>query len=223
MKTAVIYTRVSTMKQVDTGISLETQLDILRKYCDLNNFDKVIEISDAGLSGKNTKRPGFEKVMDLVRKKKINAIVVYSLSRFGRNTVDIIQSIDVINKNGISFHSYTEKLDTTSASGKFFLTLLSALSQMERDVISERTKAALSYKKSIGECIGQIPFGKNLKDRKLIINRRESFILKTIKEWRDKGYSYNEIVDKLELMGAKNKNGEVSWHKSQVIRLLKNN
>jgi site-specific DNA recombinase len=223
MKTAVIYTRVSTMKQVENGISLETQLDILRKYCDLNDFDKVIEISDAGLSGKNTKRPGFEKVMDLVRKKKIDAIVVYSLSRFGRNTVDIIQSVDVINKNGISFHSYTEKLDTTSPSGKFFLTLLSALSQMERDVISERTKAALSYKKSMGECIGQIPFGHDSKNGKLIINKSEFLVLNSIKEWRNEGHSYNEIVNRLVLTKAKNKNGEVKWYKSQVIRLLQNN
>ena len=223
MKTAVIYTRVSTLKQVENGVSLDAQLDVLKKYCELNGFDKVIEIEDAGISGKNIRRPGFAEMLELINKKKVDAVIVYSLSRFARNTVDVIQSIELINKNGISFHSYTEKIDTSTAAGKFFLTLLSALAQMERDVISERTKAALAYKKSIGECIGQIPFGYDLVNGRLVVNESELTVLNRIKNQRKKGFSYNRIVTELEKMKAKNKHGKVSWHKSQVIRLLKNN
>ncbi len=77
MKTAIIYTtRVSTLKQVENGVSLDAQLDVLKKYCELNGFDKVIEIEDAGISRKNIRRPGFSEMLELINKKKVDAVVV---------------------------------------------------------------------------------------------------------------------------------------------------
>ncbi len=220
MNTAINYIRVSTLKQAD-GISLEAQSSLLKKYAELNGYDNVIEIQDI-LSGKNVNRPGFQEMMQLVEKKKVNAIFVYSLSRFGRNVVDVIQNISLLNKSHVEFYSYSEKIDTSSANGKFFLTLLSALAELEKNIISERTKMALNCKREKSEKIGSVPYGCDCFDGKnLTENAEERATLNLMRELRIQKCSYSEIVTRLTKAGRKNKRGQVRWHKSQVIRLLK--
>jgi DNA invertase Pin-like site-specific DNA recombinase len=79
-----------------------------------------------------------------------------------------VNLIEKLEGQGIAFHSISEKVDTKSATGKFFLTIISAIAQMERDLIAERTKDALGHKKDRGEWCGRIPFGFRVEDNHLV-------------------------------------------------------
>ena len=147
MKTTIIYIRVSTSQQAENGLSLENQLKRLREYCKYHGFQNIIEISDEGISGKSTNRPGFQKMIELAKKHQIDNVIVYSLSRFARNTIDTIKTMNLFNKLDVSFHSITESLDTSTAIGRFFISTLASLSQLEREQIGERTKSVLQMKK----------------------------------------------------------------------------
>jgi len=219
----VIYVRVSTTGQVLNGVSLENQIERCNHYASMHQYSKPIVLADEGISGKSTNRPGFQSLLEMINKKQVDNVIVYSLSRFARNVVDTVNVIELMNKKGISFHSITESIDTTTAVGRYFLFTLSALAQLEREQISERTKSVLQYKKSKGERIGSIPYGFSLANDKktLVKNRREQSIIKTIVDCKDKdGLSYNKIISKLSEMKIKNRAGN-NWHRSQVIILYK--
>lgn len=147
MSVAIIYLRVSTSKQAETGFSLDNQLSRLQAYALVHNYTNVKVISDEGISGRSTKnRVGFNEMIELVKSKECSAIIVYSLSRFARNVKDTIETIDLLNKYGVSFHSLTESIDTNTAVGRFFLTTLSALAQLESEQMGERIKSVLDRK-----------------------------------------------------------------------------
>lgn len=221
MKT-ILYIRVSTTQQVNDGISLEAQEQRLIQYCEFNGLEVVGILKDEGLSGSNANREGYRKLMDMVMTKEIDAVAVYSLSRFARNTVEVLKSIELMNKNNIQFHSLTEKIDTTSPTGRFFLTTLAALGQLEREQISERTKDALAHKKSKGERTGGIPFGYELDEDgiHLIENQREQSIISIVLSLKELGYSYRNIAKELENRGLKNKTHRIKWSATQIFRIL---
>ncbi len=222
---AILYTRVSTTKQVVDGVSLENQERRLHQYAGLHNYNDLDLITDEGFSGKNTNRLGFNQVMQLVKENKCNAVIVYSLSRFARNTVDTLKCIELMNKKEIAFHSLTEQIDTTTPIGRFFLTTLAGLAQLEREQIAERTKSALQHKKSKGERVGQIPFGKKLDvdGITLIDDEQEMKVIQLVKRLRKQGKSYQKIADELIKRRFKNKFGNVKWNSTQICRILNKN
>ena len=224
MKT-IIYTRVSTTQQSENGHSLKNQLHKLNQYCDLNNLNDITVITETK-SGKNISgREGFKRMIELVKTKEYSNVVVYSLSRFGRNTVDVLKTIELFNKYDVSFHSLSENLNTQSSTGKFFLTVLSGLSQLEREQISERVSDVLKFKKENGERVRQIAFGYSYAEsiNKVVKDKSESFTINLIKRMRNKGYSFQSIADELVKRNRKNKNGDVRWFKQNVHRLYSKN
>lgn len=219
---AILYIRVSTAKQVKEGDSLEMQENKLRKYAELKGFDEIEVITDAGLSGKNDNREGYQKVMEAIKEKKTNAVIVYSLSRFARNTMDTLNAINLMTKKRVAFHSLTENIDTTSPMGNFFITVMAGLAELERKQIGERTKAVLQTKRDKGERVGQIPFGKKLdkKTGKLVDHKTEQRAIEIVKELHKNGLSYAKIADELEQRNLFNKSGRANWNKTQVFRIL---
>ncbi len=201
------YIRVSTEEQVKTGVSLETQESKIRDYVRLNDLDseKLIILRDEGESGKNLRRDAIQELIKKVEDKEVDTIVVYKLDRLCRNTLDMLNLIQKFEKYGVSFHSITEKIDTKTAMGKFFITVLSALAQMERDQISERTKGALSYKRSQGGRAGGIPYGykSNGKKKSAMLTKddKEQKVLGVILEAHRLGRSYNWIANELNRSG----------------------
>jgi site-specific DNA recombinase len=140
MITTIGYIRVSTDEQVREGVSLENQEEKIRDYCKLKDFEIIEIIQDAGISAKNLRRPGAQRVIGMAQEKIIDAVVVYKLDRMFRSTVDALETTKQFDKWNVSFHSIKEALDTKSAMGKFFFTLTAALAEMEREIIGERTK-----------------------------------------------------------------------------------
>ena len=220
---AIAYVRVSTTLQASEGISLDNQIIKVKAYCELNDLELVSIVKDEGISAKNLKgRPNAIAMLNEAVKNKY-CIIVYKLDRMFRNTVDALTTISQMDKKGVVFHSINEKLDTSSAMGKFFITMLAALAELERNVVSERTKDALQNKKSQGFRVGNIPFGWSLGelDQKLIKNKDEQVILKKMKSLKSKGLSFQKIADSLNLKGLSTRTGG-QFKKQNVHQILKN-
>lgn len=165
------YSRVSTLEQSREGVSLANQEHKIRAYADLKDMELVEMIVEEGKSGKTMNRLGLQKIINLIDKKEIDGVICYKLDRLTRKTRDLLYLIeDVFAKNDIQFISLNENIDTSSASGKFFLTVMGAMAQMERDLIAERTIDALQELTRQGRRLGspdKLPFGFKSKKRKM--------------------------------------------------------
>ena len=221
--TAIGYVRVSTEDQAKEGVSLDNQKAKIEAYCQLKDLELSEIVEDAGISAKNLKRPGVQKVLRMARKKQVDAIVVYKLDRIFRSTVDALETTKMFDKWGVSFHSIEETLDTQSAMGRFFFTLTAALAEMERRIIGERTKAALSHKRSRNEKTGgDVPYGYDLTPAGILIkNHTEQKGIRLIRRLHQKGYSLRGICTELEREGYKTKRGNSKWHPQTVAGILK--
>ncbi|OPY71008.1 MAG: DNA-invertase hin [Syntrophorhabdaceae bacterium PtaU1.Bin034] len=135
---AVGYVRVSTDEQAREGISLENQRAKIEAYCELHDLTLVEILEDAGKSGKDLNRDGIQALMEAIKGRKIDAVVVYKLDRLSRRVKDTLSLMDLVEKRLVAFHSITERIDTKTAMGKFFLNIMASMNQWERDTISER-------------------------------------------------------------------------------------
>lgn len=218
---AIGYVRVSTEEQAKEGVSIEAQKAKIRLYAELKDLDLVGIIEDAGISAKNLKRPGLQRILEMARNKEVEAVIILKLDRMFRNTVDALKTSEELDKRGVALHSINENLDTKSAMGKFFFTLTAALAEMERNVISERTEMALQHKKSKNERVGHIPFGYHLAADGIHLeaDENEQWILREIQILKDQGLSLRKIADELNNRGVENR-GSI-WNHVSVKRVAK--
>ena len=218
MKQAIGYVRVSTEQQVDDGISLDAQRAKIESWCSANDYELADIFVDAGISGKNMdKRAGLQSALKAIEKDV--ALIVYSLSRLARSTHDTLCIADTINKSGADLVSITERIDTTGAMGKMMFTLMAAFNQLERDITSERTKAALNHKKLRGEKYSPIPFGYSEIDGRLVEVAAKAEIVANIMQKRQSGKTLAQIAEHLNANGIRGKKGG-KWHASTVRYLL---
>ena len=221
MATAIGYIRVSTEGQATDGVSLDAQRAKIEAWCSLNDYDLGAVHVDAGISGKNCNRPGLQAALSACGKG--DALVVYSLSRLSRSIRDTMDISDKLAKVGADLVSLSEKIDTTSASGKMVFRLLAVMNEFERDQISERTKSALQHKKSKSERVGTINFGFKLSDDgvTLIEDFEEQKVISAILSMRDAGLSLRKIVVELERKGFLSRSGQ-PFQLKQVHRITAN-
>lgn len=134
-----IYVRVSTTNQAEEGYSIDGQLDSLTKYCEAMGWSVYQKYIDAGFSGGKLERPDILKLIKDAKRGVFDTVLVYKLDRLSRNVQDTLYLVkEVFNKNEVHFVSLQENLDTSSAMGNLFLTLLSAIAEFEREQIKER-------------------------------------------------------------------------------------
>lgn len=214
------YIRVSTDEQAREGVSLENQRDKIAAYCSLNDMVLLETITDEGISAKNLNRDGMKTLISLAKQGKIDAVIVYKLDRLSRSVKDTIELVELFEKHKIAFHSIVDHIDTKTATGRFFLNIMSSLAQMERELIGERTKDALSHKIVKGERVGHVPFGYVLdRDGKTLLeNPREQEAIRLISELHHKGHTYRAICRELEAKAYAAKEG--TWHPQKVKNIL---
>jgi DNA invertase Pin-like site-specific DNA recombinase len=145
-----IYARVSTKDQ-----SCELQVRDLRAYCTARGFDLVREYVDVGQSGAKDSRPALNKLMDGARKRQFDAIVVWRFDRFARSTKHLLAALEEFRSLGIQFISYQENIDTSSALGQALFTIVSAVAQLERDLIRERVSVGIRNARANGKKLGR--------------------------------------------------------------------
>ena len=157
-----IYTRVSTAMQVD-GFSLDAQKDEIMRYVQYKKMYVCGEYTDEGKSGKNIQgRPGFQQMIDDIveRKDDVSFVICFKLSRFGRNTADILNSLKIMKRYGVHLICVKENIDSSLDSGKMMISILGAMAEIERDNISVQTMAGRREKARQGGWNGGIaPYG----------------------------------------------------------------
>lgn len=155
-----IYTRVSTDHQIDKD-SLPMQRKDLVAYCELVIGTKSYEVfEDAGYSGKNTIRPGFQEMMSRIRSGEFSHVLVWKIDRISRNLLDFAQMYAELKKLGVAFISKNEQFDTSSAMGEAMLKIILVFAELERNMTSERVTATMISRASVGSWNGgHVPFG----------------------------------------------------------------
>ena len=149
MKVA-IYTRVSTNDQ-----SVQMQSSDLKRYCDQRGFQVYKEYCDQGISGVKDKRPALDELMDDAKKRRFDAVLCWRFDRFARSTKHLITALEEFRHLGIDFISYQENIDTSSPLGKAMFTIVSAIAELERNILLERVKAGLKRAKESGKILGR--------------------------------------------------------------------
>lgn len=160
MKVA-IYARVSSNDQ-----QIDTQLIPLRDYCRRVNYEVIDEYVDDGFSGKDDKRPAFERLIADLRVGKAEGVVCYKLDRIGRSLQHLLNLFEEFSNRNISFVSLSQNIDTTTPEGRMFLKMLMVLSEYERELIVARTKDGLSRALRQGKTLGRPKGSKDKKRRR---------------------------------------------------------
>ncbi len=182
-KECYIYTRVSTSMQVD-GYSLDAQKDKLRKYADFQDMVIVGEYSDEGKSGKSVEgRPEFLQMLRDIEEGKdhVSFVLVFKLSRFGRNAADVLTSLQKMQDFGVNLICVEDGIDSSKDSGKLMISVLSAVAEIERENILVQTMEGRRQKAREGKWNGGFaPYGYKLVDGELEIAEDEAEIIRLI-------------------------------------------
>lgn len=166
----VAYCRVSTEEQAAEGFSIEGQADRLRQYAELHGLGPVFVITDPGRSGKDLNRPGLLQILQMVDEGHVSHVLVWRLDRLSRNLGDLIGLADRFGQANVSLHSFTEKLDLSSATGRMFYNILGSFAQFYREQLSENVRLGMRQAASKGFWTNRPPTGYDLEDGVLIPN-----------------------------------------------------
>lgn len=196
-KNAGIYIRVSTEDQAREGFSLGEQQEKLEQLCKYKDY-KVFKIyKDAGISAKDMEhRPAFQQMLQDMRAGKINYIVAYKLDRVTRSVRDLEVLISDLEKHNCYLVCDRDDVNTSTANGRFFVRMLTVLSQLEIEIVSERTKFGLTGAIKCGHIPGTCPLGyKRDESKKVIIDETTKDVILRIFNMYLEGKSFQTIAN----------------------------
>ncbi len=149
---AVIYSRVSTTRQ-----TTDNQLLELREVCHRNNWSIVAELTDNGISGSKGKadRPAFATLHQMVTRRQIDIVVVFSIDRLGRSLTDLVSFMSELEAKRVDFYSHLQAIDSRTPAGRLSFAIFSAIAEFEKTLIRERVMAGLARAKAQGKRLGR--------------------------------------------------------------------
>ena len=223
MKKVIGYVRVSSEIQKRKNNSIPLQKKKIKEYCSLNDFDLIDVYEDDGVSGMSIdKRNGFKSMVEFMKENKIDGIVVWSLSRLGRRMKDVVEFMDFLKSNNIGFFSIKENLSNDDKIGSLIMNILSSINEFEVEVIRERIKDVKRNKKENGEVYGRMMYGYNNINGKMIENKEEKRVIRRVKNFRSRGWSWRKISDRLNDEGIKSKENKI-WYDGSLYNMMRNN
>lgn len=177
------YTRVSTSMQID-GYSLDAQKTRMKNFAAFNDYEIAGEYEDAGKSGKSVEgRVEFNRMMRDIKSGKdgVSFVLVFKLSRFGRNAADVLSTLQVMQDYGVNLICVEDGIDSSKDAGKLMISVLSAVAEIERENIRIQTMEGRIQKAREGKWNGGVPpYGYKLVEGKLIVNEEEAPAIRTI-------------------------------------------
>ena len=196
-KTAGVYIRVSTEDQAREGFSLGEQEEKLLQLCNFKDLEVYKVYKDAGISAKDMEhRPQFQAMLQDMKEGKINYIVAYKLDRITRSVRDLEELISVLEQYNCFLLCDRDDVNTSTANGRFFVRMLTVLSQLEIEIVSERTKFGLNGAIKSGHIPGQRPFGyKSADDKRMIIDNATRPYVEKIFDMYLEGKSFQQIAN----------------------------
>src|SRR3569623_1635153 len=209
---AIGYVRVSTDRQAEQGVSLEAQEAKIRAMATVQGAELLDVIVDGGESAKSLNRPGLKRLLEMMNKGEIEAIIIAKLDRLTRSVKDLCGLLELLEKRKVALISVAESLDTSSAAGRLVITIMGAVSQWEREAIGERTRDALRHKRAQGYRAGNLPFGYRLAQdgRTLEPEHTEQKAISEIHRLRRGGTSLRRIARLLNDQGLRTRRG-TAW------------
>ena len=225
-----IYTRVSTTMQIE-GYSLDAQKARMKAYAAFNDYEIVGEYEDAGKSGKSTEgRLAFNRMLEDICADKdgVSYVLVFKLSRFGRNAADVLSTLQIMQDHGVNLICVEDGIDSSKDAGKLMISVLSAVAEIERENIRVQTMEGRIQKAREGKWNGGFaPYGYKLKKGKLIINEDEAPAIRTIFDlYVNTSKGATGIAKHLELLGIgkiPRQNGTCPLFNAQLIRRILEN
>ena len=219
-KIAGIYIRVSTEDQAREGFSLGEQEEKLRQLCNYKEYEVYKVYCDAGISAKDMEhRPKFQEMLQDMRDGKINYIVAYKLDRVTRSVRDLEELITQLEKYNTYLVCDRDDVNTSTANGRFFVRMLTVLSQLEIEIVSERTKFGMVGAIKSGHLPGIKPLGyKNDSTRKTIIDSTTAPIIKRVFELYLQGKTYLQIAKIFNEENILNK----KWRDTYIEKIINN-
>lgn len=208
---ALLYARVSTTMQVEDGVSLDVQERTLKQAGEMYGFSESELVKEEGRSGKNVS--GRPKLIDALKRLDAgdaDALIVTRIDRLARSTKDFLDIVDRANKNNWRLILLDLNLDTSTYQGRFVVTIMSALAEMERGIIAERAKDIHKDRRERG-----VVWGVDIGPKQVVspILREKVLVLRKL------GYSYKNIADTLNRQGIETPRGK-SWYPSSVKNIL---
>lgn len=224
---AVGYCRVSSQDQID-GTSLTVQEDQIRGYAALKGLELVGIFVDAGISGGKplALRPEGAHMVAALDSGEGEAVIITKLDRGFRSASDCLNCVETWERKGIALHILSlggQTIDTSTPTGKFFITVMAGAAELERNLIRERCNDGRKARRAQGQRIGEIPFGYSLADdgKALVTSGEEQEAISLALKLRAEGHSAASIARELNRRDIRTKKGSATWTHVQVIRLLK--
>ena len=196
-KVAGVYIRVSTEDQAREGFSLGEQEEKLLQLCKFKGLDVYKVYKDAGISAKDMEhRPQFQEMLKDMKGGKLNYIIAYKLDRITRSVRDLEELISVLEQYNCFLLCDRDDVNTSTANGRFFVRMLTVLSQLEIEIVSERTKFGLNGAIKSGHIPGQRPFGyKSAEDKRMVIDNATRPYVEKIFDMYLEGKSFQQIAN----------------------------
>lgn len=179
-----IYTRVSTSKQVEEGSSLEAQYKRIMEYASYDHMTVVRTYTDEGISGKSAdNRDGFMQMMEDIQNNRdgVKFVLVFKLSRFGRNAADILYYLQQMQDRGVNLICVEDHIDSSDGTGKLMVSIMGAMAEIERENILTQSMAGRKNKAANGGWNGGFaPYGYKIENGKIIVDEEQAEIVKII-------------------------------------------
>ena len=222
-KRAALYARVSTDEQAQEGYSLDAQLDVMRAYCDIHELEIAGEYVDDGYSGTNIRRNAYNFMFSPDERKKWDVLIVMKMDRIHRNSRNFMDMMQDLNRHKQQFISTYDRIDTSTAVGRFAMDMIQRIAQLESEQIGERTYMGMREKaESFAGILGfNAPFGYSFEDGKLVIVEDEAEIVRDIYNRYQNGSTMDEIAFYLNTNHLLTKNNN-PWNKYNLRTVLHN-
>ena len=224
IKNCAIYTRVSTENQAEKEFSsCQSQEEKIRSFIQSQNNWEIFKVySDQGFSGATLNRPALQGLLEDIKQKKIDIILVYKIDRLTRSPKDFYQLMELFEKYNVSFISITERFDTSTPAGRLLRNIMLTFAQFERELASERTRDKMLERAKKGLWNGGIvPYGYKKENKKLVINQKEAEIVKIIYEIYITTGSLSKVYNELKTKNIKNRQRKI-FNKSHLENILRN-
>jgi len=218
------YCRISSEMQIKKNNSVNMQIDYINEYCKRMNYNLINVFKDEGISGKIKNREGLNNLFNVIKNDKIDCLIVYSISRLSRKLKDVLEFIELLDKNNVKFISVKENINCNEVVGKLMLGLLGSVNEFEVNLLGDRIRDVKRVKKSKKEVYGgKILFGWYRRGNKLIRNVKELKVLELIIKLREESeLSYFKIADYLNSKCIDSKE-KCKWYGSSVRKIYLDN
>ena len=200
------YIRVSTEDQAREGVRLAAQRAKIDAYALVKDWS-VVEVIQDDMTAKHLRRRGVQRLLELVARRQVGAVIVYKLDRLTRSVKDLNSLVELFDKKNVALVSLQGSLDATTATGCLMMNLLASVSQWEREVIGERTRDAMQHLKAHGKVYSRPAFD-------------DAATLAQIHTMRVAGATYQEIADELTAAGVPTVRGG-RWQAATVLGIVR--